>query len=192
MSEAHDQELVKFGAILDEFAAAQRSLALTQVKRQRITVMRRVGDMTISFETLVDEGADADEIFGLLAPLDVAVDRLQAKANLSDHYGNMLNACGEIDLTVRRMAADRAEYEDRNRRRNVGRRTELVGLSAEQQQKLTQARDTIRQKFERIEELKKAAAECRRVLAGEDPFAVLDDQINTRIDALRGQRPEAA
>jgi hypothetical protein len=187
-----DEELLRFAALLDQFAAEQRALALTQTKKQKITIVRNIGQICqVNYETVVDEGAGADEIFNLLEGIDGAIDRLKAKSDLSDHYNLSANECGQIEMAVKRLAGLRIQFAAENTRRGQNRRQE-VGLSATQQTSLDEARRTIRDLFEKIEERKLAIAECRRVLGGEDPFKILDEQIDKRLDALRGNRADAA
>jgi uncharacterized membrane-anchored protein YhcB (DUF1043 family) len=191
MSGPDKEDLIRFAAVLDEFVAAQREQALVQTKRQRITVTRPVGDMHVQFETLVDESASPAEIFDVLAPLDTALDRLKAKVDLSSHYERMANLCGQIEMSAHKLATDRAKFQADNEARNERRRTPIV-LTQPQRTALDQHRQAITDSFERIAELKKAAAECRQIIGGEDPFAVLDRQIEERLDRLRGARPDAA
>lgn len=188
----NDEELVRFAAVLDQFSAQQRELALGQARKQRISIVRNVGQICqITYETVVDEGASSAEIFGLLEPIDGAIDRLKAKSDLSDHYNLSLNDCGQIEMTAKRLAGLRIQFAAENARRGQNRRIE-VGLSPTQQTSLDEARRTIRDLFEKIEERKLAIAECRRVLDGEDPFKILGEQIDKRLDALRGNRADAA
>lgn len=185
---------VEVAAVLDEFAASQRALALDQAKKQRLTVMRSIGEHggQVSFETMIDEGASADEIYQLIAPLDGALDRLKAKSDLSDHYFRILNKCGEIEQATHKLAEDQVTFSAQNRERNKSRRVETVGMTPPQRATIDGHRTTIRDGFARIEELWKAVAECRRILGGEDPFQVLDEQVRTRVDKLRGAAPEPA
>lgn len=189
MSDGDD--LIKFTAVLDEFAAAQRQQGLFQVKRQRLIVTRSVGDMQVQFETLVDEGSSPGEIFDALAPLDGALDRLKAKVDLASHYERMGNLCGQIEMSMHKLAADRAKFAAENELRNQSRRQAVV-LTTAQRAALDQHREAVRDGFGRLEELQKAAAECQRIIEGESLFAVLDAQIAARLDGLRGARPDAA
>lgn len=192
---SEDKKLaVEVAAVLDEFAAAQRAQALDQAKRQRITVVRSIGEHggQVHFETVIDEGASADEIFRLIAPLDGALDRLKAKSDLSDHYFRILNKCGEIEQAMHKAAEDQVTFSAQNRERNKSRRVEVVGMTAPQRATLDGHRTSIRAGMARIDELWKAVAECRRILGGEDPFQVLDEQVKTRVEKLRGTAPEPA
>jgi hypothetical protein len=187
-----DDLVVKFIAVLDEFARGERERALAQAKRQRLVVTHPIADGQMQFETLVDEGASAAEIFEVLAPLEGAIDRLKAQAELVLHYGAMLNQCGLIEQAVEKLRDDGEKFQRENAQRNAGHRVQRVGLTDAQHAGLDQHRGNIRLGFERIEEARKAAAECLRVLEGESRFSVLDEQIAARLDALRGQRPDAA
>jgi hypothetical protein len=188
----NDEELIRFAAVLDQFSAQQRELALTQTRKQRISIVRNIGQICqVTYETVVEEGAPAEEIFRLLEPIDGAIDRLKAKSDLNDHYIHSANDCGQIEMAVKRLAGLRIQFAAENARRGQNRRQE-VGLSPTQQTSLDEQRRTIRDLFEKIEERKLAILECRRVLGGEDPFKILDEQIEKRLDALRGNRADAA
>jgi hypothetical protein len=192
MMAKNDDDIVRFTAILDQFAAEQRALALAQTAKQKITIVRNIGQICqVNYETVIEQGAPAEEIFRLLEPIDGAIDRLKAKSDLSDHYNLSANDCGQIEMTVKRLAGLRIQFAAENARRGQNRRQE-VGLSATQQTSLDEARRTIRELFEKIEERRLAIAECRRVLDGEDPFKILGEQIDKRLDALRGNRADAA
>jgi hypothetical protein len=184
-------DATEIAAILTEFTEEQRRAALNQQRWRKLTVARVVGDTQLQFETVIDEAATAEEIYAALAPIDGAIERLKAKADLNDHYFRILNRCGEIELSVKRLTSERYAYEVANRKHNANKRAE-VGLTAQQQQNLRQIRETIREGFERIDEMRKATVECERVLGGENPFVVLEGQINARLDALRGERQDAA
>jgi hypothetical protein len=185
------EDLATFAAVLEEFAAAERARALTETRKQRISVARHVGDQNIAFEIVVDEGSSAAEIFDLMAPIDSAIDRLKAKADLSDHYREILNLTGRIEVSINKIAAERAEYEKANAKRNLQRREPITYTDA-QLRNIEASQSAIRENFEKIAEQRKCVAECLRILAGENPFEVLDEQITTRLDRLRGVRQDAA
>ena len=185
-------EASEVAALLQEFAAAQREHALTQTKRQRIMVQRTIGDMQVSFESLVDEGASPQEIFAVLEPLDGALDRMQAKAFLSAQYNSILNKCGKIEAAAKDLQTHRVSYETANALRNTNRRVERVGLTVEQDKALKVIRDDIVKLWQDIAEGEKAAAETLRIFEGEDPFVVQRDQMRARIDELRVTRQDAA
>jgi DNA repair exonuclease SbcCD ATPase subunit len=191
LTDLNKDDAIKFTAVLDEFAAAQRQLALGEVKKQRITVTRRIGDMGVQFELVVDEGSTAEEIFHTLDPLDGALDRLKAKADLSDHYKKILDHVGQIEQAYQKSAADLAEFRLRNDTWNENRRQPIEFTDA-QVAALAHHKQTIRDHQGRIDELQKCVAEAVRVLNGESPFGVLDEQISQRLDQLRGTRPDAA
>jgi hypothetical protein len=179
------EDLVKFAAVLDEFAAGQRRLAIDEVKKQRLMVARHVGDMNVTFEAVVDEGTSADEIFAILAPLDGAIDRLKAKADLSDHYVRILNACNAIETATSKLISMRDDYRQKNEDANAqGRRTPRI-LNAQQAATLEGQANSIRDMFKQVEDHQQSAAECRAILDGIDPFLVLDEQINKRLAVLR-------
>jgi hypothetical protein len=179
------EELAKFAAILDEFAAAQRRLGLDEVKKQRLMVARHVGDMNVTFEAVVDEGTGVGEIFAILAPLDGAIDRLKAKADLSDHYVRIANACNAIESATEKLVSMRDEYRQKNEDANThGRRTPRI-LNAAQSAALEGQANSIKDMFKQIAAHQQAAGECRAILDGADPFLMLDEQINRRLAALR-------
>lgn len=187
-----EDDIVKFAAILDEFAAGQRKLALSETRKQRLTMMRGVGEgCQVSFETVIDEGTEPAEIYKILDAVDQALSRLKAKSDLSDHYFRMLNDCGQIEMTQKKLASEQLTFEAENAVRNANRRV-AVTLTSGQRVALDNYRQSIRDLFERLAEKQKAAAECRRILDGEDPFRVLDDQIRERIAQLRGGSAAAA
>jgi hypothetical protein len=179
------EELTKFAAILDEFAAAQRRLGLDEVKKQRLMVARHVGDMNVTFEAVVDEGTSADEIYNILAPLDGAIDRLKAKADLSDHYVRIANACNAIESATAKLGSMREEYRQKNEGDTLSGRRSPRLLNAQQAAALDGQANSIKDMFQQIEAHRQAAAECRAVLGGADPFQVLDKQVNERLAALR-------
>lgn len=182
---------IEVAAVLDEFAATQRAQGVAQARLQKIIFARQIGEGQVQFEAVIDEAAEATEIYQTLARIDAAADRLKAKHDLSDHYGRLLNICGQIELSAKKAAEDEVEFQAKNAARNAGKRIAIV-MTDQQTAALKQHRDAIRDGFERIAELQKAIAECRRVLDGEDPFSVLDGQIAGRLDKLRGSRPAAA
>lgn len=178
-------------AVLDEFAAAQRRDALDKARLQKIIFARQIGEGQLQFEAVIEDSADAAEIYAMLARVETAADRLKAKVDLSGHYARLLNHCGQIEMARKKLAEDTVDFEARNAAANANRRV-AIRMTDAQSAALKQHRDGIRDCWERIEETQKAIAECRRVLDGEDPFAVLADQIAQRLDGLRGSRPAAA
>ena len=193
MSDSKRTELAtEVAAVLDEFTAAQRRQALTEARKQRITIVRNVSQACqVTYETVIDEGTDAQEIFDKLAPIDGAVDRLKAKADFSDFLNRILNDSQGLELDVHKLASQRTGFEEENVRASQGRRLE-VGMTSQQTAQLNETRRTIRIAFEKIDELQKAAGEVRRILDGEDPFVVLQEQIRNRLEALRRARPAEA
>lgn len=183
---------VEVAAVLDEFVASQRRQALSDARLQKLVFQRQVGEGAIISEFVIDEQADAAEIYARLARVETAADRLKAKVDLSLHFGTILNKCGVIDMARKKYAADRVEFEAKNAAQDATRRVKRVGLTDQQQATLKNQLDTIKGEWEKIEETQKAIAECQRILAGEDPFQVLADQIDRRLDELRGSRPAAA
>src|SRR4029077_5969716 len=98
------EDLATFAAVLEEFAAAERARALTETRKQRIGVVRHVGDQNVTFEIVVDEGSSAADIFDILAPIDGAIDRLKAKTDMLEHYTRMADDLGLIEMTQKKMA----------------------------------------------------------------------------------------
>ena len=192
MSEDRKELAVEVAAVLDEFAAAQRALALTQTNKQRIVLRRNVGTVCeITLEKVVDADASAEDLYDAVAPINAAIDRLANKVELAGYYEKILNLCGQIDVAEAKYQEMTVEYRKKLRSRNSNRRTE-VGLNDTQINALEGQRTSIKAIFERIEETKKAAAECRRIITGEDPFDVLAQQIDARLDKLRGMAAESA
>ena len=165
---------------------------LFESRFRKITIAHQIDKTTtVQAEVLIDEMEDAGGIFRALQPIDDAFARMEAKAELNRLLNAMLNKCGEIEMSVRKHAAERYSYEVKNRAHNANKRIE-IGLNAAQQQNLKQNRDAIRDGFERIDEMQKAVEENRRVLDGGDPFEVLVKKIDERLHALRGERQDAA
>jgi hypothetical protein len=188
--EAKDIAVEVAAAITNEMAEQRHATAL-EVRKQRLSLVRQVADAQISFEAVIDETADVAEIYATLARVDNAVDRMKAKADLSGFYAAMLNKCSEIDLAVKRMAEDQVAFDAENAEHNERRKVARTMTSA-QRIKMDQNRTAIRECWMRIQEFQKAADECRRILGGEDPFKVLDEQIAVRLDGLRATRGAAA
>jgi hypothetical protein len=182
---------VEIAEILTAFTEEQRRAALNQHRWRKITVARVVGDTQIQCETVVDEAASAAEIFMALSPLDAAIDRLKAKSDLSDHYGRIASCLNEIEMSVKALARDRHGFATRNAQSNARRRTE-VGLTAQQELALNQHRDSIRERFERVDALYASVRETLRIVGGEDPFVVVAEQLASKLDTLRGERQAAA
>jgi hypothetical protein len=184
-------DAAEIAEILTAFTEEQRRAALNQHRWRKITVARVVGDTQIQCETVVDQEASATEIFEALAPLDAAIDRLKAKSDLSDHYGRIASCLNEIEMSAKAHARDRHEFSVKNAKSNQQKRID-VGLTAQQNLALQHHRDSIKERFARIEELQASARETMRIVGGEDPFAVVAEQIAKRLDAVRGERQDAA
>src|SRR6266853_4478847 len=186
------QLAAEVAAIFEQYTLRLRESALAETRKRRITMIRQVGDgAQITHEMVIDEEATSEEVYHSLATIDGAIDRLKAKADLSGFYMSMLNKCGEIDLAVKRMAEDQVKFEAENAARNANRRV-AVTMTSQQRETIDRSRVAIRDAFQRIEELQKAVAECCRIIGGEDPFLVLEQQIKSRVEALRGTRGAVA
>jgi len=185
------EDLATFAAVLEEFAAAERARALTETRKQRIGVVRHVGDQNVTFEIVVDEGSSAADIFDILAPIDGAIDRLKAKTDMLEHYTRMADDLGLIEMTQKKMATTVAEFRRQNDARNENRRHPIVWTQT-QAAAIDNFRDTIKDCFESIEGKRAAVERCRRILGGEPRVNVLDEQIEARLDQLRGARQDAA
>jgi hypothetical protein len=191
MSEPTAEDLLTFAGVLETFVATQRMAAIGETRKQRIMVARHVGDQNVSYEVVVDEGVDAKEIFRIIEPLDGAIDRLKAKAELSDHYVRIANACNLIETATKKLIEMREDYRKTNAERNANRRSPII-FTAQQAAGMEGQVSSIKDLWAQIAGHQEAAAECRRVLDGEDPFGVIEGQIAKRLDALRGARPDAA
>ena len=182
---------VEVAAVLDEFAASQRALAIGEEKKQRIILRRNVGPSAeVTLETVLPQGASAEEIFAAMDPVNSAIDRLANKVELARHYEAMLNKCGEIELSIKQFATDRVAFAAANAERNASRRVPRV-MTEQQRAKLAAHRESISANFERIAEIRRAADECRRIIGGADPFDVLAGQIEERLKKLRGAVPDS-
>lgn len=182
---------VEVAAVLDEFTAAQRAQAIGQARLQKLVFARQIGEGQIQFEAVIDETADAGEIYTMLSRVETAADRLKAKVDLSGHYARILNIVSQIEMSRKKLAEDAVKFDAQNAVRSAGRRIPIA-RTEQQNTALQQHGEAIREGFDRIAETEKAIAECRRILDGEEPFAVLAEQIAERLDSVRGSRAAAA
>jgi anti-sigma28 factor (negative regulator of flagellin synthesis) len=178
--------------ILAAYTEEQRRAALNQNRWRRITLAWAIGDMKIQCETVVDEQASDAEIYASMAPFDAAVDRLQARAEVVANYETIASCVGQIEVSAKARARDRYEFARKNQQQNINRRNEIVGLTAQQNSMLSVHGEAMRANFERIEELRATIAQLMRVVDGDDPIAVKARHIDERLDALRGERQDAA
>jgi len=125
----------------------------------------------------------------MLSKVEAASDRLKAKIDLTEHYSRILNIVSQIEMAEVKKVEDAREFMRKNA---MQRRREAVEMSESQKSTLRQHEIGIKDCFARIAETEKAISECKRVLDGEDPFAVLADQIAERLDKVRGSRAAAA
>ena len=182
-----DKKLVEFTAVLDEFAANQRRQGIEGARLQKIVFARQIGEGQIQFEAVIDETAEAPEIFKMLARIEAAADRMKAKVDLSGHYGRILNNCGQIEMAQKKLAEMMVSADAKRAAASVGRR-QLVAVSDADKAGFRQQEDAIKDCRDKIEETQKAIDECLRILDGEDPFVVLADQIAKRLRELKGIR----
>ena len=184
---------IEVAAVLDEFTAAQRREAIAQANKQRLTFVRPLGAGQLVCEMVIDEAEDAVAIYEKLARVEAAADRLKAKVDLSDHYSRVLGSVNQIEMQRKKLAEDDVKFRAENAARNANspRRNPVI-LNDAQNAALRQHRNSIKTLFENIDETQKAIAECRRILDGEDPFAVVAEQIEERLDRVRGSRDAAA
>jgi len=193
MSEEHAEDLIKFAAILDEFAASQRALALTQTNKQRITLRRNVAsNCEIVLEKVLDADASAAELYQAIEPVSGAIDRLANFVEMRSWYDRLAEAVNMLTVQVKTLAEDQvtiqSENEERNRSRRVPGVPVVVGKL--QRAKLDNHRTSIRALNANIDTYKKEIANCRRVIGGEDPFMVLDEKIELNLGKLRGMAAE--
>ena len=181
----------ELGALLDEFTAAQRRDAISQANKQRLTFVRPLGTGQIVCEMVVDEAEDAVSIYEKLARVEAAADRLKAKVDLSDHYSRVLGSINQIEMARKKLAEMVVESDAKRASASINRRA-LVPISDADKIAQKQQRDSMKALFENIDETQKAIAECKRILDGEDPFAVVAEQIAERLDRVRGSRGAAA
>jgi hypothetical protein len=184
-----DDKLIEFSAILDQYTASQRQAALAESKRNRITVVRKIGDdYQVHFEAIVDETAPGTEIYDCVARIDEACNRLRAKTMVVQHYERISGFCNQIDLSVKKLRDERAAYERKNAARSSSRRQEVVGLTPQQADTLLSIRNQIKDTFDKIEESRKYAADSLKILEGEDPLRILAAEIEERLDKLQVHR----
>jgi len=192
MSEEHAEDLIKFAAILDEFAASQRALALTQTNKQRITLRRNVAsNCEIVLEKVLDADASAAELYQAIEPVSGAIDRLANFVEMRSWYDRLAEAVNMLTVEIKTLAADQVTIQSENEERNRDRRVpKLHRASLADRVKLDNHRTSIRSLNADIDTYKKEIANCRRVIGGEDPFAVLDEKIETNLGKLRGMAAE--
>ena len=189
MSDEQRYSLSYIAALFHDFASTQREVLIAQSRKQKITIVRNIGQVCqCTFETVVDEGTDTEEIYQLLAPIDAALDRIKAKSDLSDHFYRAMNKLSEIDMATQKLVAQRALFVERNALHSQGRRREQVGLTEAQQKELLANRQNIIGLWETVEDTQRAANETQRVIDGENPIVILREQIAKRIDELRASR----
>ena len=181
----------ELGAILDEYTAAQRRDAIAQANKQRVTFVRPLGSGQIVCEMVVDEGESAVSIYEKLASVEAAADRLKAKHDLIDHYGRVLGNINQIEMARKKLAEMVVESDAKRAAASINRRN-LVPIADADKAAQKQQSDAIKELFARIDENQKEIAECKRILNGEEPFAVLADQIAERLDKVRGSRGAVA
>ena len=186
-----DKKLVEFTAVLDEFAANQRRQGIEGARLQKIVFARQIGEGQIQFEAVIDETAEAPEIYKMLARVEAAADRMKAKVDLSGHYGRILNNCALIEQATKKYAEMMVSADAIRAVDSIGKRR-LQEHRDQDKAALRQQKESIKDCWEKIDETQKAIDECLRILGGEDPFVVLADQIAKRLDALRGSRSAAA
>lgn len=189
MSEVFDEKLTEFAGILEAFAANQRQQALAESKRQRVTMIRTIqGVAQVSFEAVVDETTTSAEIFEVMGRIDRATDRLEAKANISNYLNKIAGYCGEIEVASHKMAELRLNYQVENEQHNASRYVRIEGLTDAQKAGLKNQEKSIKALFANIDEAKKAIAEAKLVLAGDDALGVVERQINDRVERIRTLR----
>lgn len=189
MSMSQAQEIAE---ILTAFTEEQRRAALNQHRWRKITLARVVGDTQIQCETVVDEEATDAEVYGALASLDAAVDRLKAKADLVGLYEDVDSYLRQIEVSVNARTHDRNAFLDKNRQQNAGRRNDIVGLTEQQLAMISRHSEAMRHNFEEIEKVQSKIADAERVVAGEGVIIVRSEKTEKRLDALRGERQDAA
>ena len=192
MSEEHAEDLIKFAAILDEFAASQRALALTQTNKQRITLRRNVAsNCEIVLEKVLDADASAAELYQAIEPVSGAIDRLANFVEMRSWYDRLAEAVNMLTVEIKTLAADQVTIQSENEERNRDRRVPKLHRAAHADRvKLDNHRTSIRSLNADIDTYKKEIANCRRVIGGEDPFMVLDEKIELNLGKLRGMAAE--
>lgn len=181
----------EIAAIFEARDAELRAQALAQTNKQRLTFVRPLGSGQIVCEMVVDEGESAETIYEKLASVEAAADRLKAKHDLSDHYGRMLGNINQIEMARKKLAEMVVESDAKRAAASLNRRN-LVPIADADKAAQKQQADAIKELFARIDENQKDIAECKRILDGEEPFAVLADLIAERLDKVRGSRGAVA
>lgn len=178
---------IEVAAVLEEFSANQRAQGIAQARLQKIVFARQVGDGQVQFEAVIDETADASEIYTMLNRIDAASNRLKAARDLECHYDRLLNLCNQIEMSQNALSSDQARFRAENAKRNSGKR-EAQPMPASHQVILDQHETAIRDAWAKIDDLMKAVTECRRVIGGADQTEVMGQQVRKRVDELRGSR----
>jgi Zn-dependent M32 family carboxypeptidase len=186
-----EEELVKFAAILDEFAAAQRRQALDQARKERITITRPIGNAHAQVELVVDEHTSSQDIWQLIAPIESALERLNAKNQMETWLESALADARTIDVGQGELRQLRADYEEVNTIASIGRRL-APQLTSAQKSTLSNQRKSILDTFEKIDEKRERVARWRRVFNGEEHAQILEEELDAMLDELRGARPAAA
>jgi hypothetical protein len=166
----------EIAAILEAFGAEQRSRALAEASRTRITLTRTVSSgFQLGFETVVDQTSDKAEIDALLDRMVGAAERQEAIAQLESDIQSLAIDQGTLAGQIRDLARREAEYRDDNERASAGRRGPIA-LSKQQRAALDQIRAGVEESKRMIDRRRERMEQCRRIIAGESRLAIAEQQ----------------
>jgi hypothetical protein len=192
VSGRHDPEIIKFAAVLDEFSAQQRALAIGQASKQRIMWSRTIGGggNNVSFEAMIDDTAEPAELNALLDKMADAGDRQEARAQLDLHMRQLRLDLGTLEREKAGYAKHYQDITEQNMAASANRRREVT-FSKPQIQELERMRVSLREAEAAIEERKLTIGECRRIVGGQSRIEAAEETQRQR-EAQAAARPAAA
>jgi hypothetical protein len=150
---------------------------MAEEKLHRVTLTRQFSNgAQFQLEAFVSETASAEEIHAIVARGEAVAARLRAKEELAIHLGRMDGLADQIEMLIRQSVEEWPQ---------MGGRGVPMPMSSAQASAARQTGDDLRVCWAQLAGLERAAAECRRMIDGEDPHAVLQKRITGRLDKLR-------
>jgi hypothetical protein len=192
VSERHDPEIIKFAAVLDEFSAQQRAMAIGETRKQRIMWSRTIGGggNNVSFEAVVDDTADAAELNALLDKMADAGDRQEARAQLDLHMRQLRLDLGTLEREKANYARHYQDITELNLVASQNRRREVT-FTKSQTQELERMRVSLHEAEAAIEERRLTIGECKRIVGGQSRIEAAEETQRQR-EAQAAARPAAA
>jgi hypothetical protein len=187
----HDPEIVKFAAILDEFSAHQRALAIGETRKQRIMWSRTIGGggNNVSFEAVVDDTVDAAELNALLDKMADAGDRQEARAQLDLHMRQLRLDIGVLEREKASYAKHYQDITEQNMVASQNRRKEVT-FTKSQTQEMERMRTSLREAEAAIDERRLTIGECKRIVGGQSRIEAVEETQRQR--EAQAARPAAA